>query len=993
MKIPETLRQRLREGKVIPFVGAGVSMSVRERDGGEPLFPSWREMLERAAGRLEGDGDEVRAGLVRSFLSLKPPKYLEAAQYAREGMGASDWYGFLREQLAKSHESVGPESLELAKAVWNLGSKLVITTNFDRVMHWASPEPGGPASWDIDAPAELAELLRRGLSSPTVWHLHGQIHNATKIILTPGSFSLLYTGGKEGESESPYRAALQTLRALLVSHSFLFIGFSLDDVFFRRQLDDVNQIYAGAGGPHYVLMREADIALGLTDEKSVKAVTFPEFGEPLLGLVRELGAAAAREETRAAAPPRVGGKETAAKETPAVADYDPRHPPFFVPFRQKGEQVIGREASLQAVREQLTSGRRTAIGQTASFQGLGGLGKTQLAVEYAYRFKDDYPNGVIWLNADQDIDAQLTELAEKARWVSPLSEHKYKLEVAQRRLRTYSDCLIIFDNLEDQLAIQDYLPETQADPHILVTSRTPQTDFTPVPLDPLSETLSIELLYQEAGRTAEGGTEEEAARAIAEALGGLPLALELAGAYLRYRQVSFRQYLDLLHKNLKAATTVKFSAGGFTRHETDLYSTLKINEEVFEEEPRLRDLLDLLTWSGTAPMGLSLMCKLLDVESPVELTGALGLGTLLRMLQKSPDADSYSIHRLLAEVRRTEIPLDERKEWANEMCQRVGDWFQERRRDFSNLPMLETEIDHLKAWQEQAPKYAPEQASRLIWLEAFPPYHRGRFLEAKVVIEDALRLFEQKQTVDDELKANLFNDLGRCYYKILEFQPALNWYQRALEIRQSIFGDWHADTAESLNDIAVVYSDFDEHERALEYDKKALEIRLKVLGEHNHDTALSYMNIGGSYARVGEYERAIECAQKSLDLFLDLHGEQHPYVAHALIGFGATYNNMGNAKRAQEYAQKSLKLFRELLGDQHVDTILAAGNMAILLCNIGRPRQGLQLIEEMLSKVPQDNPRYDWLKQRHLWVRNQVPGLRHQSSSSQGQKKKKKRKH
>src|SRR5215212_4244463 len=127
MKIPETLRQRLREGKVIPFVGAGVSMSVRER-GGAKLFPSWREMLERAAGRLEAEGDDVHAALVRNFLSLKAPNYLEAARYAHEGMGPAVWLDFLREQLDKSPESASPESLELAKAVWNLGSKLIITT-------------------------------------------------------------------------------------------------------------------------------------------------------------------------------------------------------------------------------------------------------------------------------------------------------------------------------------------------------------------------------------------------------------------------------------------------------------------------------------------------------------------------------------------------------------------------------------------------------------------------------------------------------------------------------------------------------------------------------------------------------------------------------------------------------------------------------------------------------------------------------------------------
>ncbi|HVF44963.1 MAG TPA: SIR2 family protein, partial [Pyrinomonadaceae bacterium] len=594
MTIPNTLKRRLREGKVIPFVGAGVSMSVRERDGGGPLFPSWREMLERAARRLEAEGNEEHARLVTSFLSLKTPNYLEAARYAREGMGAAIWFDFLREQLDKSPDSATSESLELAGAIWKLGGKLVITTNFDRVMHWASPRQGGPTSWDIEAPAELAALLRDGLSNPTVWHLHGQIHNTAKLILTPERYSLLYPDAKSDDAEKPYRAALHTLRSLLTSHSFLFIGFSLDDVFFRRQLEDINQIYEGAAGPHYVLMREADVQLGLKDEKSVKVVKFSDFGEPLLRLVRDLGAEATRDAARPDATPRAEGKEVI-----QVADYDPRHPPFFVPFRQKGKQVIGREQALQDVRKQLTSGKRTAIGQTASFLGLGGLGKTQLAVEYAYSFKDTYPNGVIWLNADQDIDAQLTELSEKARWVSPHSEHKYKLEVAQRRLRTYSDCLIIFDNLEDPSAIKEYLPEQNAEPHILVTSRTPQPGFPPIPLDTLDETLSIKLLYQEAGREAEGEAEEMAAREIARTLGGLPLALELAGAYLQYRTISFQQYLDLLHQNMKAATAVKFARGGFTQHETDLYSTLKINEEVFAEEPRLRDILDLLTWSGT----------------------------------------------------------------------------------------------------------------------------------------------------------------------------------------------------------------------------------------------------------------------------------------------------------------------------------------------------------------------------------------------------------
>jgi NB-ARC domain-containing protein len=170
-----------------------------------------------------------------------------------------------------------------------------------------------------------------------------------------------------------------------------------------------------------------------------------------------------------------------------------------VPYRQKGNQVIGRNLALKAVRAQLVEGHKTAIGQTASFQGLGGLGKTQLAIEYAYIFREQYPNGVIWLNADQDLDSQLIKIAEKARWVAIESEHKDKLAIAQQRIKTRSHCLIIFDNLESLEKIKEYLPDTDAEPHILITSRLDQPNFVPVPLDLLNNELSLQLLTQEAG--------------------------------------------------------------------------------------------------------------------------------------------------------------------------------------------------------------------------------------------------------------------------------------------------------------------------------------------------------------------------------------------------------------------------------------------------------------------------------------------------------------
>ncbi len=186
---------------------------------------------------------------------MEKPDYLEAARRARDGLGAV-WVEFLKTQLDLPWERADEESLNLARAVWKLGSQLLVTTNYERVLHWACSQPNNCRSWDIEVPAEQVEALRTRVRYPTIWHLHGRIENAANLILTPDGYNRLYPAA--GEVEHRYHAALETLRSLLTSHSFLFIGFSLDDAYFGTQLRGVHEIFSGTPGPYYALVRTAD---------------------------------------------------------------------------------------------------------------------------------------------------------------------------------------------------------------------------------------------------------------------------------------------------------------------------------------------------------------------------------------------------------------------------------------------------------------------------------------------------------------------------------------------------------------------------------------------------------------------------------------------------------------------------------------------------------------------------------------------------------------
>jgi hypothetical protein len=746
--IPQSLEDRLRRGEVVPFVGAGVSRAVLGPDG-TPLFPGWRDLLLHAADLLDKEHKGAASQVVRGLLGLDQPEYLEAAQHARKGLGAL-WPKFLKAEIDRQFEEADPQSLALAQAVWKLGSLLVVTTNYDSVLQWACPESltKNLDFWDIEAKIEQGQLSRSGQPTrPTIWQLHGRIGNAAQLILTPDGYKHLY-----GEiSERHYEAALKAFQTLLASQTLLFVGFSFEDDALGVQLEKVHELFAGSSGLHYALVHQRELSrlhpLGL----NVEFIPFANFGEPLLTLAERMGEIAKEGDTLQAS-------EHSTLPSLPGASYSTDNPPFSVPFKAKEAGVIGAEQALRRVRDQLTQGRPTSIGQTAAFQGLGGLGKTQLAVEYASRFRASYPNGVIWLTADQDIPAQLTRLAVDAEWVAAESEHKIKLDIAQHRIRSYSGCLIIFDNVEDLTTIEPYLPLTSAQPHLLLTSRYELPGFVPIPLDLLDEEQSLALLTSEAGRSPANQEEEEAAREVARELGGLPLALEMAGAYLSRRQIEWQHYRSLLRRNPRAALRPDLFRS-FTRHEADIFATLRIQEALFENEPFLREILDTLTWSGSAPMGLSLLAAILSAEE-ADLLGALSLGVQLRLLERSVQDDRYSIHRLVRKVRQEDKPLAQEPNWVGEVCRRLGDWFFMRRQDFADLASFEAEIDHLRNWREQAQKLGNPQASRLTWLLAYPPFHRGQYAESHRWLDQALALFESEANTDQELNAWLWHDLG-----------------------------------------------------------------------------------------------------------------------------------------------------------------------------------------------------------------------------------------
>lgn len=280
--IPKTLKDAFANKTLIPLVGAGVSMSLMRKDG-ERLFPSWRELLERAARKLISENKQNHANAITGALGIDD--YQGAADYARKGLAGGLWNSFFKENCSIKRDDIEDESLLLPRAIWTL-SERIITLNYDRVMRFSCPTSDDVLELDNTTKGELADFKFNNNKS-TVWHLHGKIDNLEKIILTSESYSKLYI-----DNDPDYRAALATFQSLCCTEKLLFIGCSLDDAELLQQIGSQHEIFAENTGPHYALVREADKASIQTKLAGlpIELIGFSDFGQPLLDSIAAISA-------------------------------------------------------------------------------------------------------------------------------------------------------------------------------------------------------------------------------------------------------------------------------------------------------------------------------------------------------------------------------------------------------------------------------------------------------------------------------------------------------------------------------------------------------------------------------------------------------------------------------------------------------------------------------------------------------------------------------
>jgi GTPase SAR1 family protein len=348
-------------------------------------------------------------------------------------------------------------------------------------------------------------------------------------------------------------------------------------------------------------------------------------------------------------------------------------PPIWNVSHHRNPNFTGREDILSGLRLALTSGEPAAWKQAAF--GMGGVGKTQLAVEYIYRHKPDYR--VIWwihseepatMAADYASLADDLDLPEKG-----FIDQSETVRAVKRWLEHNSGWLLIFDNANDQRAIHDYIPQGGAG-HIIITSRNPDWGSVAglLPVKEFDRADSIDFLCKRTGQD-----DEKAADVLAEELGDLPLALEQAGAYIETTGTTLTDYQELFRSRRKELWGDESPPPDYPDSVATTWSLAM--DDVREESWGAADLLNLCAFLAPDDIPLEMLREGAEhIPEPLASTASdrLAMNRAIKVLRQysliDASDESLSVHRLVQAVVRDRFGEDEGKRWAETAVRLLG---------------------------------------------------------------------------------------------------------------------------------------------------------------------------------------------------------------------------------------------------------------------------------------------------------------------------------
>lgn len=620
-------------------------------------------------------------------------------------------------------------------------------------------------------------------------------------------------------------------------------------------------------------------------------------------------------------------------------EHGPRFPgsyPSHWNIPQNYRNFTGREEVLRDLRNHFLHTNRLALTEAAALSGLGGIGKTETAIEYAHRHRADY-EAAFWVLADtrENFVGSLQDVANLVGCQGEDSEATMRcLWNWFRTNRT--PWLLILDNV-DNLDDVD-LPEGG---HVLLTSRLKALGGVAksIPLDRMDEQDALAFLCKRTGRPALSQTEEIEALELSKELGYLPLALELAAAHIEANEFSFADFRTQYNKH---GLRLLDETPALRKYPREVVDTWAANLTSVQHKLASAELLNLssflasddipfrLLLRGTRHLGDILSEALLDLPTLKQHLEPLAHYSLIRVHD-----DSYSIHRLVQEVHRETLQESETATWLTRSVDLLAAEFPDP--DLENWPECEVLLPHaLAVLQRAVDDHDPAGVSLLcndvgVYLD-----QRARYVEAESLLRRALETREKTLGPNHlDTSTSLLNlaSLLKNQGKYAEAEPLM---RRALDVRLGELGPSHPQTGTVLNGLASLLDSQGRLEEAERLYRRALQVLEETVGPRHPQTATVLSNLATLYGNLGKYDEAELLLGRALAVREKELGPEHPDTAASIHNLASVLDSLGKFTEAELLYRYALEVMEKALGTEHPHTATTLHNLASLFANYGK---------------------------------------------------------